>query len=367
MTGEEKRTRSKRCLSRSKRSKPEKFSDDDACSQATGRVFTAVRARQTDSLHKPGGVNQVENETAELIEEIGVNSSKLKVCVKLGNHKHDAFEFCDDNDDDAVNDDDTTGVIGSEACTNKRKRINSEELEASGFTSDISRFKRACKAIINLNQPFVQLEKCVHNKRSKLESEKTDDCNKGNKMAAHTIDLQNKLESLHQVDKDAREELELETEKGDKVSNIHEGENQDNTNLKSQHDLELIDDKMDSTRNQTCPVCGMIFLPTENMDAIIQHINGCLDKGSHNKITEDGLSEPTGEGIGEDLFFCQLCQKDLSKMNSQRRQQHINRCCDQASKAREMPHLNEVQGQTSNLLQCPICGKGFKSSKVNNY
>lgn len=365
MTGEEKRTRSKRCLSRSKRSKPEKFSDDNACSQSTGQVFTAVRPRQTDNLRQPGGVDQLGNEVAELTEEISVNSSKLKVCgEKLRNHKHDAFEFCD-SDGDAVNDDDTTGVIGSDTYTNKRKRINSEEIEGSGFTRAISRFKRAHKAISNLNQPFVQLEKCAYNRRSKFESQKTDECNKRNKLEDHTKGLQNKMKSLRQVVKDAHEELELETEKGDKVSNIHEGESQDNTDLRGQHDLELLDDKTDSTRNQTCPICGMTFLPTENMDAINQHINGCLDKDSGNRITEDGLSEPTGESIREDLFFCQLCQKDLSKMNSQRRQQHINRCCDQASKAKEIPHVNEVGGQTSNLLQCPICGKRFKSSKVN--
>ena len=364
MTGEEKRTRSKRCLSRSRRSKPEKFSDDNACSQSTGKVFTAVRSRQTDSLRQPGGVEQLENEVAELTEEIGVNSSKLNVCgEKLRNPKHDAFEFCDNDDDGAVNDDDTTGVIGSDTYTNKRKRINSEELEGSGFTRAISRFKRARKAISNLNQPLVQLEKCAYNRRS--ESQKTDQCNKRNKMEDHTKGLQSKMKSLRQVDKDAHEELELEMEKGDKVSNIHEGESQDNTDLQGQDDLKLPDNKTDSTRNQTCPVCGMTFLPTENMDAINQHINGCLDKDSGNRITEDGLSEPTDESTGEDLFFCQLCQKDLSKMNSQRRQQHINRCCDQASKAKEIPHVNEVGGQTSSLLQCPICGKNFKSSKVN--
>ncbi|XP_005391387.1 PREDICTED: structure-specific endonuclease subunit SLX4 isoform X2 [Chinchilla lanigera] len=55
------------------------------------------------------------------------------------------------------------------------------------------------------------------------------------------------------------------------------------------------------------------------------------------------------------LFFCQMCQKNLSAMNVTRREQHVNRCLDEAEKALgpSMPQIPE----------CPICGKLFTTSK----
>lgn len=376
MTGGEKRMRSKRCLSRNKRSKPEKSSDGEPSTKANGEVFTAVRSKQTDCVHPNGRLDHLENELEELSEESSDIFTKVRVVAgKSKSHKSDAFEFWDDDDDDdAVSDGGTACVVGNEARSNKRKRIGSEELETSCFTNTISRFKRARKAVSNLKQPIVHLEKCTDSRESKLESKQTDESAERKKRTANTEVLPNKLGSLH-VGEVATvldntvlplvdQELEFKAKKKDKLNNICEGENADNTNLQSQQDFELADRKTDFTENQACPVCSLTFLPTENMDVINKHINSCLDNGPNNRITESALTEPAGEGIEEDLFFCQLCQKDLSKMNSQRRQQHINRCCDQASKAKEMSHLNGVQGQTSNQLQCPLCGKGFKSSKV---
>ncbi|XP_063082468.1 structure-specific endonuclease subunit SLX4 isoform X3 [Cavia porcellus] len=55
------------------------------------------------------------------------------------------------------------------------------------------------------------------------------------------------------------------------------------------------------------------------------------------------------------LFFCQICQKNLSAMNVTRREQHVNRCLDEAEKALgpSMPQIPE----------CPICGKPFVTAK----
>ncbi|XP_051023519.1 structure-specific endonuclease subunit SLX4 isoform X2 [Acomys russatus] len=55
------------------------------------------------------------------------------------------------------------------------------------------------------------------------------------------------------------------------------------------------------------------------------------------------------------LFFCQMCQKNLSAMTVTRREQHVNRCLDEAEKARisALPQIPD----------CPICGKPFLTSK----
>ncbi|KAG7491329.1 hypothetical protein MATL_G00002480 [Megalops atlanticus] len=57
------------------------------------------------------------------------------------------------------------------------------------------------------------------------------------------------------------------------------------------------------------------------------------------------------------LFFCQLCQRDLSAMTAERRSQHINRCLDESEDSGPRPPAPPA------VPECPICGKGFKSQK----
>ncbi|CAM5087039.1 unnamed protein product [Natator depressus] len=57
------------------------------------------------------------------------------------------------------------------------------------------------------------------------------------------------------------------------------------------------------------------------------------------------------------LFFCQICQRDLSAMNATRRGQHVNRCLDEMEKS-QVPSSSNPQ-----IPECPICGKQFHTPK----
>lgn len=368
MTGEVKGARSKRCLSRNKRSKPEKSTENELCpDEAASGTFTAVRSRQPASyLHPNQRSDPLENLLVETTEDTSsVNCLKGNLVAGTSkDHKNDAFDFYDD-DDGAINDNDDESRGSNESCSNKRKRIYSGELEPSSFTNVVSKFKRARKALDNLKQP-IYLEKCKDASEPKRESKRTVDKsserNKKESCAKTLSTTEGSLHQLHKVDditdnmlpQVGDQKQNLNTTNQDKVDDIYEE--------KIVGDIKPLDDRKDCPRNQVCPVCGLTFSPTEVMDVVNKHINSCLDGDADGRNRESILSVATCENIGEDLFFCQLCQKDWSKMNSQRRQQHINRCCDQAGKAEEMPPLNTA---IPIQLQCPICGKGFKSSKVS--
>ncbi|XP_074866451.1 structure-specific endonuclease subunit SLX4 isoform X2 [Carettochelys insculpta] len=57
------------------------------------------------------------------------------------------------------------------------------------------------------------------------------------------------------------------------------------------------------------------------------------------------------------LFFCQICQKNLSAMNATRREQHVNRCLDEMEKSQAPSSSNPP------IPECPICGKQFHVPK----
>nr|XP_046263799.1 structure-specific endonuclease subunit SLX4 isoform X2 [Scatophagus argus] len=59
------------------------------------------------------------------------------------------------------------------------------------------------------------------------------------------------------------------------------------------------------------------------------------------------------------LFFCHICQKDLSHMTPEGRTQHLNRCLDKSEESVSACPPPPLPG----VPDCPICGKKFKSQK----
>ncbi|XP_064376611.1 uncharacterized protein LOC112987702 [Dromaius novaehollandiae] len=100
----------------------------------------------------------------------------------------------------------------------------------------------------------------------------------------------------------------------------------------------------DESEEQNPPENGTPDLPSTEHD-------GALALALQQEIKEEVPESLEEEG----LFFCQICQKDLSAMNTTRRGQHVNRCLDEIEEA-------EISSSSKPTIpECPICGMQFQT------
>ncbi|NXC44303.1 SLX4 endonuclease, partial [Penelope pileata] len=94
---------------------------------------------------------------------------------------------------------------------------------------------------------------------------------------------------------------------------------------------------------------GVLWVDVHDLPPM-QH-DGALALALQQQTQEEALESLEDAG----LFFCQICQKDLSAMNSTRREQHVNRCLDEMEEA-QMSSCSKPA-----VPECPICGKQFQT------
>ncbi|XP_053182838.1 structure-specific endonuclease subunit SLX4 [Scomber japonicus] len=94
---------------------------------------------------------------------------------------------------------------------------------------------------------------------------------------------------------------------------------------------------------------GLHLNPPDSDEALALRLQQELDR--------EAAEAQSGDLEDRGLFFCQICQRDLTHMTPEGRAQHLNRCLD------ESETLIPAPPPPPGVPDCPICGKKFKSQK----
>ncbi|XP_011610823.2 structure-specific endonuclease subunit SLX4 [Takifugu rubripes] len=80
------------------------------------------------------------------------------------------------------------------------------------------------------------------------------------------------------------------------------------------------------------------------------------------ELDREAVRAQAGDLMDGGLFFCHICNKELTHMTPAGRTQHVNRCLDESEGSASVPPLPS----SSAVPNCPICGKRFKSPKSHS-
>ena len=119
--------------------------------------------------------------------------------------------------------------------------------------------------------------------------------------------------------------------------------------------------------SRTCPVCQVQM--HAGSQELQNHVNSCLKKRfsavadtSEDELLAQQLQEREREKAVEEettdveFYPCQFCHKDLSRMNSTRKMQHVNRCIEVYEEERRAEEQIREKTAQSSTPDCPICG-----------
>ena len=153
-----------------------------------------------------------------------------------------------------------------------------------------------------------------------------------------------------------------------------------------------------------CPLCAKEFSDDTTEKELNRHVNSCLDSTtqappcaldtqsmlsttcpnessanmevSYKNLKDEELAKAlqhrelekiSEENLTNELFFCSLCQKDLSRLNAATREVHMNKCVDMVEK--EAMQIQKAKRkslqESSKEFECLICGMQFSSMQVS--
>ncbi|XP_064482072.1 structure-specific endonuclease subunit SLX4-like isoform X2 [Ornithodoros turicata] len=103
----------------------------------------------------------------------------------------------------------------------------------------------------------------------------------------------------------------------------------------------------------TCPICEKVVTT-----AVQSHVEKCLEKFKR--------AEPRVPH--QEACICVVCRTDITNLDASHRTAHVNRCldkeCNEPVQEPVVSTPSRSTGASFELLDCPLCERGFKSSKA---